>query len=297
MVERFGSQLSIRCQCRLLGVNRNRPGTQFRELSFDDLEICAAIDRIHLEDPSAGQRRLCDYIWDEKRKAVGRGRMRRLMAHMRICAVYPKPRTTVPELGTQPHPYLLRKREVGAPDEVWCADITYIPAPGGGFAYLFAIMDWKTRAVIAWRLSNSMPDAGFCVSVFREAIEKAGRAPEIFNTDQGCQFTSREWVSAVEEQGTAVSMDGRGCWVDNVFIERLWRSLKYEEVYLRSYEDLHEIERGIGRWLWRYNHVRPHSAHAGGKPWKEYRPEKREGSPPASPSDSATLRLRGMRAA
>lgn len=273
MAEPSGSQLSIRCQCELLGVNRNRLEDRRPELSFEDLEICAAIDRIHLEDPSAGQRRLCDYVWDEKKKAVGRGRMRRLMAHMRICAVYPKPRTSVPEPGAQPHPYLLRNRDVVAPDEVWCADITYIPASGGGFAYLFAVMDWKTRAVIAWRLSNSMPDAGFCVSVLREAVERSGRTPEIFNTDQGCQFTSREWVSAVEGYGTAVSMDGRGCWVDNVFIERLWRSLKYEEVYLRDYGDLHEMERGIGRWFERYNHVRPHQALGGGKPWGSYRPE------------------------
>ena len=186
MVERSGSQLSIRCQCKLLGVNRNRPGGCSPKLSTEDLEICAAIDRLHLEDPSAGQRRLCDYVWDKEQKIVGRGRMRRLVAHMRICAVYPKPRTTIPEPGARPHPYLLRNRDVELPDEVWCADITYIPASGGGFAYLFAVMDWKTRAVIAWRLSNSMPDAGFCVSVLEEAVLRAGCSPEIFNTDQGC---------------------------------------------------------------------------------------------------------------
>jgi putative transposase len=166
----------------------------------------------------------------------------------------------------------LRNLPITRPDQVWCADITYLPMHGG-FAYLVAIMDWHSRAVLAWRISNTL-DAGFCVDAYREALRVAGRAPGIMNTDQGVQFTGQDWIQAVEGSGAQVSMDGKGRWLDNVFIERLWRSLKCEDIYLRDYRDLVELERGVNRWFDEYNHQRIHQHLAYARPWEIYRPEK-----------------------
>ena len=167
-------------------------------------------------------------------------------------------------------PYLLRDRQIDQPDQVWCADITYVPM-GRSYAYLVAIMDWHSRAVLSWRLSNTM-DNRFCLEALDAAVERTGTVPEIMNTDQGSQFTSQSWRGRLEELGVKISMDGKGRWMDNVFIERLWRSVKYEEVYLRDYRDLHDLERCLWRWFERYNHWRPHQGLAEQRPWEVYRP-------------------------
>ena len=194
---------------------------------------------------------------------VGRKRVRRLMAKMGLEPIYQRPRTTVPHPEHKIWPYLLRNLTIDRPDQVWCADITYIPMRRG-FLYLVAIMDWATRRVLAWRLSNSM-EVEFCLEALEEAMARYGR-PEIFNTDQGSQFTSPRFTALLIDAGVKVSMDGRGRWLDNVFIERLWRSLKYECVYLSAFETGSEARAGIGKWLTYYNAERPHSALGGRTP-------------------------------
>ena len=190
---------------------------------------------------------------------------------MGIEALVPKPSTSVPDRQHRKYPYLLRESAVSKPDEVWAADITYIPMYEG-HVYLVAIMDWHTRAVLSWRVSTTM-DAGFCVEAYRDAVRVAGRAPDIMNTDQGSQFTCEEWIEAVEASGARVSMDGKGRWMDNVFIERLWRSLKYEALRLWSYGTVSEVTARIGKWMDFYNHRRQHQALDYEVPWKLYRPE------------------------
>ena len=267
--------LSVRRQCQLLEVNRNRLAPPPPKLTAEDAAICRLIDGIHLEDPAFGARKIRDVLRRHHGLKVGRSRVGRLMRHMGVSAVYRRPRTSLPGKGEEHriYPYLLGEG-VGGPDEAWCADITYIPI-GRGFAYLVAVMDWHTRAVLSWKLSNTL-DAAFCLEAFEEAVRKAGRTPAVFNTDQGCQFTSRAWRECLEGHGVRLSMDGKGRWVDNVFIERLWRSLKYEEVYLREYRDLHDLERSLERWFGRYNTWRPHQSHQGLTPWDLYRPEPRK---------------------
>ncbi len=272
MIERDSRQLSIRRQCRLLQVNRNRLEVGPGEIRSRDLELCELIERIHLEAPAFGARKIRDLLRVEYGILAGRRRVARLMARLGIRAVYRRPRTSIPGKGAEHKvaPYLLRDLPVSAPDEVWCADITYIPM-GKGFAYLFAVMDWNTRAVLSWKLSNTL-DTEFCLEAFDAAVRVAGRVPGIFNTDQGCQFTSLAWREHLASLGVRLSMDGKGCWVDNVFIERLWRTVKYEEVYLRSWNDLHELEAGLERWFGRYNTWRPHASLGGLRPWEVYRP-------------------------
>jgi putative transposase len=188
-----------------------------------------------------------------------------------IKAIYCKPRTTVVAPEHKKYPYLLRDREITKPDEVWATDITYIPWIKG-HVYLTAIIDWNTRAVLSWRLSNTM-DVSFCLETFAEALEVAGKAPEILNTDQGCQYTCSEWIGVVESSGIKVSMDGKGRWQDNVLIERLWRSVKHEWVLLHEYQTIPELEQLIGEWIDRYNRWRPHTANEGKTPWQAYRGE------------------------
>jgi len=275
MVDRDSRQLSVRHQCRLLAVNRNRLDPAKAQCAREDLETCAEIDRIHLEDPSFGSRRIRQILGREHNIHVSRDRVRRLMRHMGITAIYRGPRTSMAGKGSEHvvFPYLLRQRTIERPDQVWCGDITYLPA-GRSFAYLTAVMDWHSRAVLSWKVSNTL-DTGFCLEALDEAVRKTGRTPEIFNTDQGCQYTSRFWRGKLERLGVKISMDGRGCWMDNVFIERLWRSVKYEEVYLRDYGDLHELEHHLERWFERYNHWRPHQALGYARPWEIYRPTTR----------------------
>ena len=201
-------------------------------------------------------------------KRVGRHRVRRLMRLLGLEAIYRKPRTSVANPDHRVYPYLLRGLTIERPNQVWCADITYIPVKGG-FLYLVAIMDWASRRVLAWRLSNTM-DTAFCLAALAEALEGYG-IPEIFNTDQGSQFTSIAFAGQLEATGIRCSMDGRGRCLDNVFIERLWRSLKYEAVYLRELEDGFEAQRVIDTWMAFYNEQRPHSALAGRTPAEAYR--------------------------
>ena len=270
MMEIDHSQLSIRRQAQLLEVNRNRLDPKPR-ISEEDRRLMGDLDELHTRWPVYGQRKL---MIELRRRgwSIGRKRVRRLMRVMGLEAIAPKPRTSQPSPDHKKYPYLLRDLAVERPDQVWCADITYIPLHGG-FAYLVAIMDWHSRAVLAWRISNTL-DAGFCVATYQAALRVAGRAPEIMNTDQGVQFTGAQWIRAVEGSGARVSMDGQGRWLDNVFIERLWRSLKCEDIYLRAYADLVALERGVTRWLTEYNHERIHQGLDYARPWEVYRPEK-----------------------
>lgn len=268
MVDISGDRLSIRRQCELLWVNRNRLDPANPKRSEDDERIMQLLDALHLDHPSFGARMLRILLKRDFGINVGRKRIRRLMQMACIEACYPKPNTSLPGKGHKKYPYLLRNMNISEADEVWCSDITYIPM-GCGFCYLCAVMDWHTRAVLGWAVSTSM-DTGLCLEAFNQAIARSGRKPKIMNTDQGSQYTSEEWITAMGEHEIAVSMDGKGRWVDNVFIERLWRSLKYEDIYLKAYSTPRELERGVNQWMESYNHYRPHSFHEGLTPWSVY---------------------------
>jgi len=229
----------------------------------ENLEIMATIDRLHMEDPSAGNRRMLEYIKRQTGRPVARNRIRRLMRKVGVEAVYPRRRTTIPGGPSGIFPYLLKDMEIKKPNQVWAADITYIPMRRG-FMYLFAIIDWYSRKVIAWELSNTL-DVGFCLKCLQRAIMLYG-PPEIINTDQGCHFTSEGWRECVLKAGIRISMDGRGRWLDNVVIERFWRTIKYEDIYLQSYANPVELEKGIGKFVLRYNTVRPHQSLSGATP-------------------------------
>lgn len=224
------------------------------------------IDEVFLETPWYGSRQMARHL-RRQGYTVGRKRVRRLMARMGLAAIYQQPRTTVPHPEHRTYPYLLRGLRIERPDQVWCSDITYIPMRRG-FLYLVAVMDWATRKLLSWRLSNTL-EAEFCIAALEEALARYGR-PDIFNTDQGSQFTSPRFVEVLTGAGVRVSMDGRGRWMDNVFIERLWRSLKYECVYLHAFETGSELRAGLTRWIGYYNGQRPHSALAGRTPDEAY---------------------------
>jgi putative transposase len=199
---------------------------------------------------------------------VGRKRVRRLMARMGLEPIYQRPRTTIPHLDHRIYPYLLREMVIDRPNQVWCADLTYIPMRRG-FLYLVAVMDWSTRKVLSWRVSNTM-DAEFCIEALEDALARFGR-PDIFNSDQGSQFTSPRFTGVLQAAGVRISMDGRGRWMDNVFIERLWRSLKYECIYLHAFETGTDLRAGLASWIGYYNARRPHSTLAGRTPDEAYR--------------------------
>jgi len=249
-------RLSVVRQCELVGISRSSHYyTAIGESAFT-LELMRRIDRQFLETPWYGSRQMTRQL-RRGGYAVGRTRVRRLMRLLGLQAVYQKPRTSVPNTQHRVYPYLLGGLSIERPNQVWCADITYIPMRRG-FLYLVAVMDWHTRAVLSWRLSNTM-DSGFCVEALQDALSRYG-TPEIFNTDQGSQFTSEEFTGVLSDAGVRISMDGKGRWMDNVFIERLWRSLKYECVYLREFETGLNAKREIARWLDYYNTDRPHSS-------------------------------------
>ena len=214
------------------------------------------MDEIYLIDPCIGTRRLVTLLEREYKIEVNRKRLRRLRHQMGIETIWCRPRTSIPNQAHRKYPYLLRNLEITRPDQVWCADITYVSMPHGN-AYLCAVMDWYSRKVLGWSLSNTM-DGALCQNALAQAIQQTKRLPDIFNTDQGSQFTSEEWIKELTGRGIAVSMDGRGRWMDNVFIERLWRSVKYEEIYLREHESLPALEAGLKNWFERYNTWRPH---------------------------------------
>ena len=256
LLERDHGRLSIRRQCALLGVARSGVYRPPRPANDNDLALTRRIDELFTAWPFLGSRRLTTLLRAEG-CALNRKRVQRLMRKMGIAALGPKPRTTVPVPGHKIYPYLLRGLAIERPNQVWAADITYIPI-GRGFLYLVAIMDWASRAVLSWRLSNTM-EASFCVAALEEALARFGR-PEIFNTDQGSQFTSAAFTGTLAAASVRISMDGRGRWMDNVFIERLWRSLKHEDIYLKGYADGREAKAGIGSWIAFYNLRRPHQA-------------------------------------
>jgi putative transposase len=270
LVERENGVVSIRRQCELLGIARSGVYRRPAVTEGSDLALMRRLDELFTSWPFLGSRRMTRMLRAEGH-AVNRKRIRRLMREMGIAALGPKPRTTKPAPGHKIFPYLLRGLVIDRPNQVWCADITYIPI-GRGFLYLVAIMDWASRALLAWRLSNTM-DGSFCVSALEEALARFGK-PDIFNTDQGSQFTSAAFTGTLGSAGIRISMDGRGRWMDNVFIERLWRSLKYEDIYLKGYADGHEAHAGIACWVVFYNHQRPHQALGYGTPmtvWREGR--------------------------
>ena len=256
LVDRQDAGLSIRRQCRLLGVARSGVYRLAAAANDNDLAVMRRLDELFTAWPFLGSRRLAQMLREEG-FAINRKRVQRLMRKMVIAALGPKPRTSKPEPGHKIYPYLLRNLTIDRPNQVWAADITYIPI-GRGNLYLVAIMDWASRAVLAFRLSNTM-DVSFCVSALEEAIARFGK-PDIFNTDQGSQFTSQAFTGRLESAGIKISMDGRGRWMDNVFIERLWRSLKHEDIYLKGYSDGREARAGIGEWMNFYNERRLHQA-------------------------------------
>lgn len=270
MIEKSHPKLSVRQQSKMLAVNRNRLKKPPGKMSESDTELVRLIDAIHMECPFYGQRQLRHELRKQGHR-VGRSRIRRLMKIMGIEALCPKPSTSKRSPQHQIYPYLLRDTQVMEVDEVWCSDITYIPMPQG-HCYLVAIMDWHSRAVLSWEVSNTM-DTAFCLRALQKAFERTGRKPKIFNTDQGAQYTSPEWIKAIGQKDIKVSMDGKGRWMDNVFIERLWRSIKYEKLRLWSYHTVREVSELVREWMDFYNHRRSHSSLGGKTPWSLYSPE------------------------
>ena len=266
MIEPAHPALSIVRQCELLSVSRSGYYYQPAGETAANLALMRLIDEQFLETPWYGTRQMARHF-RRQGHVVGRERVRRLMRLMGLAAIYQHPRTTVPHPEHRVHPYLLRGLPIDRPNQVWCADITYIPMRRG-FLYLVAVMDWATRKVLAWRVSNTM-DVTFCVAAVEEALARFG-VPEIFNTDQGSQFTSPQFTAVLTDAAVRISMDGRGRWMDNVFIERLWRSLKYECIYLHAFETGSELQIGLGRWIGYYNDRRPHSSLKGRTPNEAY---------------------------
>jgi len=248
--------LSIARQAKALNISRGSVYYQPRPVSAEDLKIMRRLDELHLDYPFAGSRMLRDLLHREG-VSIGRRHVATLMKRMGIGAIYRRPNTSKPAPGHKIYPYLLRGKKIEKPNHVWAMDITYIPM-ARGFVYLAAVVDWASRRVLSHRVSITM-EADFCVEALEEALAKYGK-PEVFNTDQGSQFTSLDFTGVLTKNAIAISMDGKGSWRDNVFVERLWRSVKYEEVYLRGYGGVAEARSSIGRYLAFYNERRPHSS-------------------------------------
>jgi len=272
------AELSIRRQCELMEISRS--GFYYEPLSesAENLALMRRLDELHLDYPAYGSRRLMVLLQREAWE-VNRKRVARLLQLMGVQAVYPKRSLSQPGEGHRIYPYLLEGLEISGPDQVWCSDITYVPM-ACGFMYLVAVMDWWSRYVLAWELSNSI-DSEFCIRAWTVALA-TGRLPLISNTDQGCQFTSEAYVEAVESAGVDVSMDGRGRWIDNRFIERLWRSVKQEDIYVQDYSDGLTAQRGLARWFAEYNTVRPHQALGYATPGDLYHSPESYGAKPAA---------------
>jgi putative transposase len=249
-------KISMRRKCELLEIARSTVDYIPVSEKPEDQIIKRLLDEIYLKDPCLGSRRLVTVLERDHGIKINRKRVQRLRDEMGVETIWCRPRTTIPDDGHRKYPYLLRNLAITRPDQVWCADITYVPMERGN-AYLCAVMDWHSRKTLGWALSNTM-DTGLCMEALERALESTGRVPEIFNTDQGCQFTSAEWVGRLEGLGVKVSMDGKGRWMDNVFIERLWRSVKYECLYLHGHGTLTAMRRELTTWFGRYNGWRPH---------------------------------------
>ena len=261
MIDRTHNLPVVR-QCEILELARSTAYYTPKPTSPEDLALMRRIDELHLDYPFAGSRMLRDLLRNEG-QPVGRKRVRRLMRQMGLEALYRKPNTSRRHAAHPVYPYLLRNLRIEQPNHVWATDITYIPMCRG-FVYLVAIVDWFSRRVLAWRLSNTLT-TDFCIEALQEAIARYG-VPEIFNTDQGSQFTSAEFTGVLKENGIRISMDGKGCWRDNVFVERLWRTIKYDEVYLKAYESVSHAKASLGQFITFYNSRRPHQTFAGKTP-------------------------------
>ncbi len=256
MIDRDHPDLPVSRQCELLDLPRSTFYHVADPVSDADLEIMALIDQCHLERPFYGSRRIRGWLADQGH-LVNRKRVQRLMRTMGIAALYPKRNLSLANQAHKVYPYLLRNLVIDRPNQVWATDITYIPM-ARGFVYLVAVMDWYSRKVLSWRVSNTL-DTRFCVEALEEAIETYG-CPEIFNTDQGSQFTSEDFTGVLKKNHIQISMDGKGRWVDNVFVERLWRSVKYEEVYLKAYDDMRSAKRSLDDYFRFYNSERRHQS-------------------------------------
>jgi putative transposase len=266
MIARDHPGLSLSRQCQVLAISRSSFYYAPKGESADNLALMRRIDELFMKHPFYGSRQMVRQLRRDS-IAVGRHRVRRLMRLMGLEAIYQAPRTSDPHPAHRVYPYLLGGMAIETPNRVWCADITYIPVQRG-FLYLVAIMDWATRHVLAWRLSNSM-DASFCIEALAEALDRYG-SPDLFNTDQGSQFTSFDFTGVLKDAGVTISMDGRGRCMDNIFIERLWRSLKYEAIYLHELTDGFAAMRVIAEWINFYNTERPHSSFDGRTPAEAY---------------------------
>lgn len=257
MIERGRPGLSLTRQCELVQVSRSSLYYVPKPITAEELDLRRRIDEIYLRHPFMGSRQIARVLLRQQGLRVNRKRVQRLMRAMGLQAITPGPHTSIPHPDHRKYPYLLRGLEVTRPNQVWASDITYIPM-ARGFLFLVAIMDWHSRCVLSWKLSNTL-DSSFCLEALEEALQLHG-APEIFNTDQGAQFTSEHWIQACESRGIRVSMDGKGRALDNVFIERLWRTLKYEQVYPSPAENGHQLEARLRAYFAWYNDERPHSS-------------------------------------
>ena len=258
-IEPGHSQLSIACQCQLLGLHRSsyyRQNNYPMEESDENLKLMRLIDEEYTRHPFYGSRKIRDYIGHCGYR-VNRKRIQRLMRIMKIQSIAPKPNTSVPRKEHKIYPYLLKGMEITKPDQVWCTDITYIPMPGG-FVYLTAVMDWHSRYVLSWEVSTTM-DKDFCVSALQSAIRRFGK-PDIFNTDQGSQYTGNDFTGVLKQHQIQISMDGKGRYMDNIFIERLWRSVKYEEIYIKEYSNVKDLINSLKQYFEFYNFERPHQS-------------------------------------
>ena len=260
-------ELSISKQCRLLDIPRSSFYHKPKAMTQEDLELMKLIDQCYLERPYYGSRRIKGWLFDHHQFVVNRKRIQRLMRQMGIETLYPKRNLSIANQQHKVYPYLLRGVTIDHPNQVWSTDITYIPM-AKGFVYLVAVIAWYSRKVLSWRLSTTL-DAEFCVEALKEALERYGK-PDIFNTDQGCQFTSEEFTRTLKKRQIKISMDGKGRWVDNVFVERLWRTVKYEEVYLKAYENVADARQSLSTYFEFYNTERRHQALNGETPDNVY---------------------------
>ena len=256
-IDRSG-RLSIKRQCELLNVNRSTFYYKSSKESEFNLDLMLKIDKTLIDCPEYGSRMIADTFSMEIGCDINRKRIQRLMRKMGVEALYPKKRTTLPGNVSYIYPYLLRDLDINRPDQVWCTDITYLPMRGGSM-YMVAIMDWHSRKILSWEISNTM-DVDFCIDALNKAIKKTGNKPDIFNTDQGSQFTSEKWTVRLKELDIQISMDGKRRWADNVLIERFWRTLKYGEIYLNYHDNVPALEHGVYCFIERYNKFRAHSA-------------------------------------
>ncbi len=279
LIEREHGDLSVVQQCQLVSLSRSVYYYQGKGEAEQNLKLMRLIDEQYLKKPFYGSRQMVRHLRRDGLQ-VNRKRVQRLMRRMGLRAVYQRPRTSTPNPEHRIYPYLLRDLVIDRPNQVWCTDITYIPLKRG-FLYLVAVMDWYSRRVLSWRLSNTL-ESDFCIEALEEAIECYG-TPEIFNSDQGSQFTSSDFTRVLKEAGIKISMDGKGRWMDNVFIERLWRSLKYEQVYLSEYENGRQARAGISWWMDFYNQRRPHSSLADRTPDEAYNQDRTVSNPGLRP--------------